>query len=182
VVDGKLLGGLTGIPGIGEVKARQILVRRANGMELTDGMRKLLAKDSVFSHPFPCREKWGHIYKDPAAHDITRAPLVEIDQLGPGEWVIIGKLVKKQTRDMNEEIDIQKRGGVRIEGPDKSLTFFIEDDTGRKLCQVNRWKFETIGKEIVEKGIVGESWMMVRGIIREGNWDGFGVEAIRWLK
>jgi hypothetical protein len=83
---------------------------------------------------------------------------------------------------MNEEINIQKRGGVRIEGPDKSLTFFIEDDTGRKLCQVNRWKFETIGKEIVEKGIVGESWMMVRGIIREGNWDGFGVEAIRWLK
>jgi len=182
VVDGRLLGGLTGIPGIGEVTANKIINRRLNGLPLTEAMERLLLKPSVFANPFPCREKFAAIYKDPQAHGITRAPLVEIDQInGPGNYVLIGRLVKKQIRDMNEAINIQKRGGRVIEGPHHTMVYFIEDDTGRKLCQIDRWKFDTIGKQIADQGVVGKSWMMVRGTIAAGNWDGFKTEALRWL-
>lgn len=182
VQGGKLIGGLTGLPGVGQVTAKKLLNRRLNNIPLTDAQQKLLQKRSVFADAFPCRQRFGHIYKDPRAAGVLRAPLVEIDQLnGPGHYVLIGRLAKKQTRDMNEAINVQKRGGKVITGPHHTLVFFIEDDSGRKLCQVDRYQFESLGKPIVEKGIVGKSWLMIRGRIREGNWDGFYIEALRFL-
>ena len=178
--DGELIGGLTGVPGVGEKVAREIIARRRNGIPLSANHEKLLARGSVFASIFPCREKWGHIYRDPAAHGIRRAPLVEIERLEDGaESVVIGKAIAKSVTDLNSDHHVKRRGYV-YRDKTKMLVLRVEDDTGQLIALVGRYQFDSIGKELIEKVVAGETWLMLRGKLNSGKF--FNVEAYRWLK
>lgn len=180
VIDGKLTGGLLGIPGIGEKTAKAIMNRRTNGLALTPGQQKLLSRESVFVSAFPTRKKWGHIYANPAQHNIRMAPLVEIAE-ADGHVVVIGKLLKKAPRDMNDDRFLEKRKGVRLEGTDLTmLIMHIGDDSGRLIAIVDRFKYKDYGAKIADEGIVGKTWLMVRGRVNDARF--LNVEAVRWLE
>ena len=44
---------------------------------------------------------------------------------------------------------------------------FFEDDTGPIISTIDRFKYPTLGKPIVEEGRIGD-WYLVKGIIKQG--------------
>lgn len=180
VVDGRLIGGLLGIPGIGEKTAKAILNRRANGLKLSEGQAKLLARESIYASAFPTRKKFGHIYADPARAGIRLAPLCELAE-AEGHVVVIAKLLKKATRDMNDDRFLEKRKGQRLTGDALTmLIMHVADDSGRVICIVDRFKYKDYGAKIADEGIVGKTWLMIRGRINDARF--MNVEAVRWLE
>jgi len=66
IKDGKLLGGLTNIPGIADKKANEIIKKRKEGTLPTMGMvSKLLNPKTIFDTLYPCQDMWGEYYTDP---------------------------------------------------------------------------------------------------------------------
>lgn len=193
--DGALLGPLTGLPGCGEKTAREILNRRASGIELTPRHKKLLAGESKFADYAPTRKRWGALYDDPIKaidpktgkhYFQTITAIDEITTLteneGGGRFCIIGRLIKKNLRDLNEEKWLQKRNGIRIEDPSMVNVLFmhLEDDTGQLLCRVGPDKYAGIGKKIVEHGAIGQ-WLAVVGELPDLDFKLLFVENVKWL-
>ncbi len=167
---GKLIGGLTGIKGIGPKVAEDIENRRACGKPLTKRQSTLLEVgvtpwDSVFEG----RDLWGHILDDPSQYNINSP----IDMIGTieedsnGTFVVIGKLTIKNIRDQNELIKIEQRGGVVKKGQTKYLNLTIEDDTGSIMAMIGASSFNRIGQAILDDARIGE-WFIWKGKVSNG--------------
>jgi len=162
----RLIGPLTGVKGIGPVMAREIINRKENGIKLTARQSALLKRESVFAEAFPCRTRWKDLYARPTEHGLA-GEVMEVREVEAGFARVIGKVVKKNLRDMNEERYVVKRGGRVLPPPHHALLFHIEDDTGRLLCYVGRFQFDPLGKEIVEKVALGD-YVVVAGEMNAG--------------
>jgi DNA polymerase III alpha subunit len=175
--DGKLLGGLTNVHGIGEKKAAEI--KRG---KLTPGIvKKLMTATTDFDILFPTQHYFGKMYKDPKSFGLDEAP-VEIRTIQEeGDYLFIGKLVRKNLRDLNEYVFLKERGH-RIEENNLYLLLTLEDDTDSIICKIHQKNFEELGgREIAESGKEGESWYIVKGYIK-GSWRKIEVEAIENLE
>ena len=109
------------------------------------------------------------MYENPEKHKITM-PLTEIRDISDTrdeEYVVLGKLMTKNLRDLNEAINVQKRGGRILDSYTEMLNFTISDDTGQLRCNIGRYDYPTIGKLIVEEGKIGD-WYIFRGNVRKG--------------
>ena len=170
VQDNELIGGLIGIKGIGPKMAEDIIRRRKMAEPLTPRQEKLLDNGTTpYDDIFECERRWGHIKRDPKAHnivsDITDIGNLEADN--PGTFVFFGKMVEKNLRDMNETINLAKRGGRIAKTHNLWLNLTFEDDTGPIIATIDRFKYPKIGKPIVEEGRDGE-WFLVKGHIKKG--------------
>jgi len=162
VKDGKLVGGFLGLKGIGPAKAKELIARRG---AWTPKQQELIAKaERLYGNIFPAQALWGKFYDNPSLLGVrsgdTIARIATLKE--PGEYLIIGQMKSKDTRDLNEYNLVVKRGGKRIERDTTWLQMWMEDDTGRVFSQVNRWDYERLGREIAEKGVIGE-WYLLRG-------------------
>ncbi len=170
VKDGVLIGGLTNLNGIGDKMAADIIKRREAGIPLTARQNKLMDDPKTpFDHIFEAHELWGHLYDDWEHNKISRKPteIGEINDDEDGHYVVIGKLMTKNLRDLNEVINVQKRGGIVYEKNTQELLFSLSDDTGKIRCKIGRFKFEQWGKPIIEEGRLGD-WYLVLGKVRKG--------------
>ena len=170
VQDDELIGGLIGIKGIGPKMADNIIKRRSEAEALTPRQEKLLDNgDTPYDDIFECERRWGHIKKDPAAHNIasTIIDIIDLDADNPGMFVFLGKLVEKNLRDMNEVVNLAKRGGRRVDKNNLWLNATFEDDTAPIICTIDRYKYQRMGKPIVEKARDGD-WFLVKGEIKKG--------------
>lgn len=171
--DGILIGPLTGIKGIGEKSALDIISKRSgkNKKPYTKTQDKLIKEgktpwDSVFA----CEDLWGHLKTDGPAYGVnsTIQNIADIAEGSVGKgFLVIGKIKKKKTRDANELILVQKRGGQRISGQTTSMSLIIEDDTGEIMISIGRHKFLQLGKKIHEEGKIGD-WYMFKGEMKKG--------------
>jgi DNA-directed DNA polymerase III PolC len=170
VQDGELIGGLIGIKGIGPKMAEDIVQRRKINQPLTPRQENLLDNgETPYDDIFECERRFGHIKKDPASHNI-KTPITDIHNLeadNPGQFVVFGKLVEKNLRDLNEAVNLAKRGGRRAETHNLWLNMKFEDDTGPILAGIDRFKYPKLGKPIVEDGKIGD-WYLLKGQIRKG--------------
>jgi DNA polymerase III alpha subunit len=170
VQDNELIGGLIGIKGIGPKMAEDIIRRRKMAEPLTPRQEKLLDNGSTpYDDIFECERRWGHIKKDPASHNIVSdiTDIVDLDGDNPGMFVFFGKLVEKNLRDMNEAVNLAKRGGRRVDKNNLWLNLTFEDDTAPIICTVDRFKYNKMGKPIVEGSKDGD-WFLVKGQIKKG--------------
>lgn len=170
VQDGKLIGGLMGVKGIGAKTAQDIELRRKAGKELTKGqLKKLENVETPYDMIFECQERWGHIFENPAEHGIASklTLLKDITQDSDGTFVFIAKLTEKNLRDHNELVNLQKRGGVEMKGQSLFLNFTVEDDTDSLICTIDRFKYDKYGQPIVESGKIGD-WYIFKGRNRRG--------------
>lgn len=170
VQDGVLIGGLTNVHGIGAKVAKDILKRKEAGIPLTNRQMTLLDHPiTPYDHIFEAHELWGDLYENWESHKISRKPteISEINDEQDGYYVVIGKLVTKNLRDLNEVINVQKRGGIVYEKNTQELLFSISDDTGKIRCKIGRFKFEQFGKQLVEEGRLGD-WYIFLGKVRKG--------------
>ena len=181
VQDGKLIGGLIGIKGIGIKTAQGIMAKRENGEALTPRQDKLLSEGKTpYDMIFKAKHLWGHIYKKPIQYDVmSKLTLINnITQHTGGEFVFIGELISKNLRDHNESLAIERRGGKRMTGQTLFLYLMVEDDTASVMCQIGRGTYLRLGLPIIEDGKIGD-WYIWKGYQRSGHRKIF---LKRWVK
>ena len=170
VQNGELIGGLIGIKGIGPKLAEDIINRRDLQQPLTPRQDRLLNEgETPYDDIFECERRFGHIKKDPASHNI-KSDIIDIDTLeadNPGIYVFFGKLKEKNLRDLNETVNLAKRGGRIAETHNLWLNMTFEDDTGPIITTIDRFKYPKMGKPIVEDGRLND-WYLVKGTLRRG--------------
>jgi DNA polymerase III alpha subunit len=182
VKDGKMLGGLLSIPGIGPKKAADIIKRRNGAKNFTPSMvEKLMNPNTVFEILFPCRHFWGDIYENPKRHGLNKAPVMLRDITEPGTYVFIGRLVDRNLRDLNEYQSVVKRGGTIITDHTLFLNLTVEDDTDSIICTIDRYKYQEIGRVIAETGKIDKDWYLIKGKIRD-KWRRISVQEIMKLE
>lgn len=182
VKNGKLYGGFTGLKGIGESKAADMIKLRAEANELATleygtgatakqitawlaAKEKLKACELMYEDIYPTKRRWGTYYTHPEQHASLRpgTRVIEIDSIeGEGDFVYIGRLRGKDLRDYNEAIRVKRRQGRKYTGPTLFLDLDIEDDTGKILTRIDRFQFEELGRPIWEAAPIN-TWWIVRG-------------------
>lgn len=180
VSNGVVVGGLTNIKGIGVANARKIIDSRNGGKQLTPAMiKKLIHPKTEYDVLFPTKHYWGDIFERPNLYGLAEAPVDVINIQGKEHYTFIGKLKSKNIRDLNEYANVQRRGGKILESNSLSFSMTIEDDTDIVMCNINRFNFEEIGREIAESGVVDVDWFILKGEIR---WEGRYVDVTEIIK
>jgi DNA-directed DNA polymerase III PolC len=170
VQEGKLIGGLISIKGVGAKLAESIIRKRESGAKMTAREERLLAEGTTpWDSVFEARDLWGHVKKNPAKYGIE-SKLVNLDDIkqdSDGMFVFVAKLTEKNLRDHNEIQNLAKRGGKRMEGQTLFLNITVEDDTSSMICTINKYKYLQYGLPIVEEGKIGE-WYLIKGENKRG--------------
>jgi DNA polymerase III alpha subunit len=170
VSKGRIVGGLTNIKGIGVAKAKQIMECRAGKAKWTKSLVNMLLNPVTdFDELWPCRAYFHDIYENPRYYELPHKCSFIKDVSGTGSFVFIGKLKFKNIRDLNEYVNLQKRGGEVLTSNSLELAIKLEDDTDSIMASVSRFDFEEIGRDIAENGIVDEDWFIVHGKIKGEN-------------
>lgn len=174
VIGGSLVGGFLNLKGFGESSATEFVASRG---KWTERQREKLRKAEVlYSDVFPARSRYSKLYENPKACGFPGVMRLwtakELDAAKnedrlPDEFYFLGRLSDKVPRDLNEYVFQVKR--VQ-EGRPKMLThdtaylnLVMEDDSGRIYSTVNNRMYEDVGKAIVNLGVVGRSWYIMRG-------------------
>jgi DNA-directed DNA polymerase III PolC len=177
VSEGKLIGGLIGIIGVGPKLAENILRKRAthgrSDTPIPFSKREIDLLNNgktPYDHVFEAQERFGHIFANPKKHGITTqlSLLKDITAKDEGTVVFIAKLIKKDLRDHNDHKSLAKRGG-RIMAGDKTMFMnaMVEDDTGNILVSVNRFDFDRWGRPLIDTAKIGD-WFVWKGELSRG--------------
>jgi hypothetical protein len=173
VVDGRLLGGLTNVKGIGEKKALDILARRRAGQKLLPGQAKLLMfPKTPFDDLFEAERRFGDMYANPKKYKVTSGPIIKINEIGDevGDYVFIARMRERNQRDLNEYQSLVKRGGRVIHRNNLFLNLVLEDDTGTIIARVGRYDYQKWGKPLIEAGQTDTDWYLWKGRITDPKW------------
>jgi DNA polymerase III alpha subunit len=163
--EGRLLGGFTNLKGIGPVKAKAYVERRA-AKGLTEKDLAQIAKHEVKHKELrPAHAMWNHIYSDPDSHNIKGRVREFADLEDFEEGVVICRLIRKERRDDNETVRVARRNGERKPGQTLFLDVFAVDDSVSKpvviRVKANQW-FE-VGEVLADKAVDGKDWFLIRG-------------------
>jgi DNA polymerase III alpha subunit len=179
VKQGRLIGGLQNVHGIGPKKADALLKKRALGAPLTvDGAQ------IKFTDLFPIHTAYGDWYKNPQAHGVrSGTEIVEIADLEDGkEAVIICQMVEKEQCDENEDLRAKKRGGRKMQGQSLFADLKIVDDSISSpiTLRIDRFKWHSCGERIMSLAVEGKDCFLVRGV-KVQNYPMFKVGKIKCL-
>lgn len=178
VHDGCLYGGFLTLKNVGEVRARKFMNARQRGTELTSSERSIIKKaDSPFRYLYPAKELYGKYYKRESL-SFNRATEIKNLKADGTEYTVIGLLMKKNIRDMNEVERVMKRGGTFKKPPTTFLTFVLEDDTGSILATIWADDFEASGKQIADNGKEETDWYILQGTYNK-EWNSISTNLIR---
>lgn len=174
---GFLYGSLLSIDGIGLVAANKIVKSRREGTPLPPGIKSNLKKCvTPFRYLYPAKELYGEFYKKGKFYQ----KVTEIKKIkGRGTFLFIGKIVKKNVRDMNEPALLIKRGGNRRESPTTFLQLVVEDDTDSILCSIWPEQYEDYGVEIAETGKEDKTWLLIEGEIKSNQFRAVNITNIK---
>lgn len=184
IKDGKLLGSLTNIEGLGEKQAKEIIKARKTGKPLSNSQyKKLISASTPYEILYPTQHWWGDYYQRPWKYNLPYAPTYIKDIEQPGEYILLGLAKQKDLRDLNEYNELVKRGGRVLTEHDKYLRVVIEDDTGQILTKIDRYKYlEMNGPEWVDKIVTGKTWLIMKAELKPGGWRVMNINAIADLE
>jgi len=176
---GVVYGGLQNINGIGPKSAETIVRARTGDARITPSiMKKLMDPVTPYDVIFPGQHYFGRVYDDPRGVGLPRPAEKIVNINGEGDYCFIGTLTRKNIRDLNETVFLEKRGGERIEDNTKYLNFRVEDDTDQMNCTIGRWDYDKYGREIGETGRLFKDWYIIKGKIKSDQWRRVNVESI----
>jgi len=168
IQDGKLLGGLLSLKGIGPKKAKAILKCRDGLEDYKPSMvHMLMNPDTPFTILFPCEHWWGGFFNDPKEFGLEEPPVTIETIVGTGTYLFVGKMLDRNIRNLNESQLLARRGGRYITDHTLFLNLIMEDDTDSIVATVNRYAYESMGRDIAETGKVGEDWYLIKGRIHD---------------
>lgn len=184
--DGKrvLVGPLQNVKGLGPKTVQQVLSARARQEPMPSRAEKMLINAvTELDSLWPIQNAVKRIMPDPGERNIHTPPTPVIKLQCRGEdysalvFVVAAQI---KPRDENENVNVAKRGGKVLTGPTQSLNLTINDDTDRIFAKVDRFKFEKLGREIVERGRPGKALYALKGRVPK-NFRMLQVEAVRFI-
>ena len=183
IYDGKLIGGLTNIDGIGEKKAQDIIKRRSTGRNFTPAiLKKMMDPKTPFDILFPTQHHFGHYFTDPVSQGLYEKPHLIKDVNDQGNYIVIGKVKNKDLIFRNSPQLILKRQGKVLEDNLYYLKLIIEDDTSDIMCQIAPFRFDELnGQHFAESLAIDKSWVIIKGSI-QGGYRMLSIEAISVLQ
>lgn len=164
-----LVGPVNNVKGIGPKMVHEIVSARARNEPLPQRAMKLLSSpkteiDSLWPIRDAAKEKVGPLN---GVGIVT--PPTFISQIEQGKedksYLIICVFSKIDPRNENEEVKVAKRGGRIITGQTQSLNLFARDDTGEMFIMVDRFNYEKLGKQIVDRGRPGKLIYAIKGVV-----------------
>jgi len=174
IQDGKLVGGLTNIKGVGEKKAQDIIARRDGYSErpmTVTMMKHLMHPVTPFDVLYPIDTTYAHIYRD---FDVDH--IADIKQ--GVHTTIIGKLVTKDLRDRNDVQSILKRGGKRVTENTHYLNLTIEDDTGVIKGTIAPFDMDRLEGMHLADSLAINDVIALSGSVREG-WSTLSIRGVK---
>lgn len=178
VANGKLIGPLSNVKGIGPKMMDHILSSRKQKKPLSNRAQKLLndAKTKLDSL-WPIADRIKVIMPDPLARNIRTPftdlklvqPVLEYDDKGQKvdrEYCVIGVVDRIAPRDSNDAQKVATRGyEVRParDGNTMNLNITLRDDTDDILCIVSRWKYNEIAQPVIDRGKPGKAIYAIKG-------------------
>lgn len=188
--NGKIYGGFTAVHGIGEITGAKLIGARSKNRdgwieELTPAMRKkLLAPNNTKWHNLKrLHNTYGDIYdalsrpgiyvcerfKDRLPNGIA-GPVINIEDIPEkaGTYKFIATLKVRNLRDLNETQSLVKRGGEIIHDNNLFLNLQFEDDSGSILCSINRFKYQSLGKPLMEEESDEHDFLIKGRIMEDG--------------
>lgn len=184
VQDGKLVGGLLQMKGIGAATAQKVLDARAKGDIDAKLKAKLDKATLIFKDLYPAHTMWRDYYTNPERMGLQRGSVVVniADFPEEGPVVFIGQLKQKDSRDYNEAVRLAKRNGKRMRDPTLFLDLRVTDDSTLTplLCRVDRYEYEPTGRLLLERAGEDRDWFLIRGN-KLRNFPMVQVEKIRCL-
>jgi DNA polymerase III alpha subunit len=204
--DGAIVGGFNSVKGIGDKTAAALVATRAEKIKglaeinlppekwvdtLSTAQRaKILAPNNTPWHNLKrLQTKFAGIYKDPVnyrsedlPHGITgKVIFIEDIPERKGEYCFIATLKERNLRDLNETQSLAKRNGRVIHFQNLFLNLQFEDDTGSILATINRFRYDKLGKILMEEASDGLDFI-VRGEIREDGRRKIDISNLKRLK
>jgi DNA polymerase III alpha subunit len=163
-----LVGPLTNIHGVGPVLVKKIIESRLpGGAPLTPALRaKLDAAITKIDSLTPIQDAIDKLHPDLEAINIIsdQTLICDLNTGMSGTFMILGLVKRIQPRDLNDLHSVAKRG-YALKGQSWCLNLFVHDDTDEILCTVNRWDYETVGKQVEEEGGQGDVLYAIKGTI-----------------
>ena len=80
------------------------------------------------------------------------------------EWYLLNKI---KVIDENEDERVERRGH-KVNGPTKALNFWIQDDSNKIFCKIDRFKFTRMARDMVDRGRVDKAIYAIKGTIPQG--------------
>lgn len=172
--DGKrvLVGPLSNVKGIGPKMVQGIMGARRRGEPIPERAQKLLQNPTTsIDSLWPIRDGVRRVMPDPLAVNIVTHPTPILDaQISAQEQeiMVFCTLDKINVRDENEVVNVARRGYEIKDGSTTSLNLQLRDDTDTIFGKIDRWKYEKLGRSIVDRGRVGKALYAVKGTMRAG--------------
>jgi hypothetical protein len=183
--DGKkyLIGPVQNVKGIGPKMVSSIMSARARREPLPEKAQKLLNNAvTEIDSLWPIRNAVKRIMPDPSVKNI-HSPVTQVTdvQTNGQEYTVMvfGVVQQIKPRDENEAVNVAKRG-YTVKGPTQSLNLTIADDTDSVFGKIDRFKYEKIGKEIVDRGRPGKAIYAFKGKVPP-NFRMIRVENVRFI-
>lgn len=167
--DGRLIGPLTNVKGLGPKVLSEIMASRASGQPLPKRAQTLLKNPvTPIDELEPLNKRLSVLFPEglhTAGVESATTKVIDAQTCGRDrKVVIVAKAQEINPRDGNELVNIQKRG-YKLNGNALFLNLVIEDDTDRMLARVNRFKFVDQGQKIIDEGGPGNSIYVFAGTI-----------------
>ena len=180
----RLVGPLSNVLGVGPKMMNSVISARARGEPLSERAIKLLTDPKTkIDSLFPIRDRFNDLMPDPTAKNIFSKPTRVCDAVVNGqdrEVMIFAAVDRIKPKDMNEDVNIAKRGGRVLTGPTSALNVWFADDTDVIFAQVDRFKFEALGRPVIERGRAGKALYAVKGLLPK-DFRMIKVNAIRYI-
>lgn len=179
--DGAIVGGFNSVKGIGDKTAAKLVeAREADPVNWLNSLSaayrgKILAPNNTPWHNLKrLQTKFKVLYEDPENYrsdDLPNGvsgPIIKIEDIPErkGEYCFIATLKERNLRDLNETQSLAKRGGRVMHFNNLFLNLQLEDDTGSILATINRFRYATLGKPLMEEASDGHDFL-IRGEIRD---------------
>jgi DNA polymerase III alpha subunit len=170
IKDGKLVGPLTQIRGVGPAAVQDIITARKNDSALKPRIVKLLANPTTkIDSLYPIADMVAKRHPSLPAIGIvtTPTPIASIEPNGRYQTVlVIGVAERVVPRDENEAIKVAQRGGIVKEGQTASLNLFVRDDSGEILCKIGYRNYDEMkGATIAENTRAQRTIYAIKGSV-----------------
>jgi DNA polymerase III alpha subunit len=169
--DGRLLGPLTNIKGIGPKKLATIVEARRLGSPLPTGLTKLLdCPKTAIDSLYPIRDRLKALYPNGLEEVNIHSTPTPVSCCQPGVAglrVVLVTPTRLLPKDENEPVKVAKRGGKLLDGPTAALNMFVRDDGDEMFAKIGRWKFPTIGRTVQEEGKLNKVIWALKGVVPE---------------
>lgn len=186
--DGKLIGPLSNVKGLGPKMLSEIMQARTSGEELPKRAIKLLQEATTpLDDLYPVSTRIKTLYPDglEVLNILTDpTPLEECtcEAKGGKTVLVIVRVVDINPRNLNEPQLVAKRNGRLIDA-DKAdfLNLVIEDDTDQMRATIWGRLWDDLAKPIIEEGGAGDVLYALKGKMGSGDFRAIDVERVKYL-